>query len=354
MRAALALALATASALAAPAAVHAAPAPQAPATPEPARPSDHMQAVAASPLKRIKLTGIVGRVVNITFNPKEAIYRVAFGTEGIWEGPQAGPNGQVVPLKNNLPLWPVAPGHTNLVVTTVDADGHEYPYQFDLTSLPATSESPVPIASLTSAGAGSEAATDAQEATFGLIVRNSEAEREEQAAKARAAYQARLASWQQRQAAARDAQARASLAASSAGPWAPGTAPFASSGEPAPTCNSRYVGWGSTAIAPVNVCDNGQMTFLRYQGQLRPPSVFILGPDGKEQALIPFMRGDTLVVPRVVKEMHLYSGQTALYVFNRAYNPAGVNPATGTLADPGAGTISPGVQRVLKRAADAR
>lgn len=354
MRAALALAVTAGVALAAPTAVQAAPALQSPGT-DLADPTDHMQAVAASPLKRIRLTGIVGRVVNITFSPKEAIYRVAFGTEGIWEGPQAGSNGQAVPLKNNLPLWPVAPGHTNLIVTTVDADGHEYPYQFDLRSLPARPETPAAGASLASTGSvGTEEAADAQEATFGLIVRNSEAEREEQAAKARAAYQARLAAWQQRQAAARDAQARTTLAASSGGPWASSTAPFALSGEPSPACNPRYVGWGSTAIAPVSVCDNGQMTFLRYQGQLRPPSVFILGPDGKEQALIPFMRGDTLVVPRVAKEMHLYSGQTVLYLFNRAYNPAGINPATGTLADPGTGTTSPGVQRVLKRAADAR
>jgi len=102
------------------------------------------------------------------------------------------------------------------------------------------------------------------------------------------------------------------------------------------------------------VCDNGQMTFLRYQGQLRPPSVFILGPDGREQALIPFMRGDTLVVPRVAKEIHLYSGRTVLYIFNRAYDPAGSNPVTGGLADPGTGTVSPNVRRVLRSVANGR
>lgn len=339
MRASLIVALATGTALA-PGAVFGAP------SLEPTRsgPVDHMQAVTASALKRIRLTGIVGRVVNITFNPKEAIYRVAFGTAGIWEGPQAGGNGQAVALKNNLPLWPVQPGHTNLVVTTVDADGHEYPYQFDLTALPARSEDPALTASLASTRTSAktdEDVGDASDATFGLIVRNSEAERAEQEEKARAAHEARILQWQQRQAAARAVQARASLAASNA------------AGEPGPSCNPRYVGWGSTAIAPVSVCDNGQMTFLRYQGQLRPPSVFVLGPDGKEQALIPFMRGDTLVVPRVAKEMHLYSGQTVLYIFNRAYNPAGVSPVTGGLADPDTGTVSPGVRRVLRSAGDA-
>lgn len=344
MRASLILALAAGTALA-PAATLASSSP----TPAPASasgPIDHMQAVTASALKRIRLTGIVGRVVNITFNPKEAIYRVAFGTAGIWEGPQAGGNGQTVALKNNLPLWPVQPGHTNLVVTTVDADGHEYPYQFDLTALPAQSEVPALTASLVSTGAGAKVANDASddvsEATFGLIVKNSEAERAEQEEKARVAREARAAQWQQRQAAAHAAQARASLAASNA------------AGEPGSSCNPRYVGWGSGAIAPVSVCDNGQMTFLRYQGQLRPPSVFVLGPDGKEQALIPFMRGDTLVVPRVAKEMHLYSGQTVLYIFNRAYDPAGVSPATGGLADPGTGTVSPGVRRVLRSTGNAR
>ncbi|WP_420608305.1 TrbG/VirB9 family P-type conjugative transfer protein [Novosphingopyxis sp.] len=310
-----------------------------------------MQAVTASPLKRIRLTGVVGRVANITFNPKEAIYRVAFGTAGIWEGPQASGNGQAMALKNNLPLWPVQPGHTNLVVTTVDADGHEYPYQFDLTALPAPPEPSGVTASLASTGAGARAegtagSEDAPEATFGLIVKNSEVERAEQAMKAQAASQVRIALAQQRQAAAREAQARTSLAAAGTGPE--------TAGELGPACNPRYVGWGSAAIAPVSVCDNGQMTFLRYQGQLRPPSVFVLGPDGKEQALIPFMRGDTLVVPRVAKEMHLYSGQTALYIFNRAYNPAGINPATGGLADPGTGTVSPGVRRVLRSAGRGR
>ena len=348
MRASLVVTLAAGTAFATPTVVLGAPSP-APQPTAPAGPTDHMQAVSASPLKRIRLTGVVGRVANITFNPKEAIYRVAFGTAGIWEGPQATGNGQAVALKNNLPLWPVQPGHTNLVVTTVDADGREYPYQFDLTALPAQPESSS-TASLASTGAGSRPEEpgndDAQEATFGLIVKNSEAERAEEAAKAQAASQARLAWAQQRQAAAREAQARASLAAAGAGPEA--------AGEPGPACNPRYVGWGSTAIAPVSVCDNGQMTFLRYQGQLRPPSVFVLGPDGKEQALIPFMRADTLVVPRVAKEMHLYSGETVLYIFNRAYNPAGTDPATGALADPGTGTVSPGVQRVLKGAGNAR
>lgn len=314
--------------------------------PGPSGPVDHMQAVSASPLKRIRLTGIVGRVVNITFRSKEAIYRVVFGTAGIWEGPQAGANGQTVPLKNNLPLWPVQPGHTNLVVTTVDADGREYPYQFDLIALPAEPEAPAARASLASVGsaARSQGATDTEvaEATFGLIVTNSEAERVEQAERARAVREARLAQWQQRQVAVRETQARAALAASS------------TADEPGPSCNPRYIGWGSTAIAPVSICDNGQMTFLHYQGQLRPPSVFILGPDGKEQALIPFMRGDTLVVPRVAKELHLYSGQTVLYIFNRAYSAGGVNPLTGALADPDTGTVSPGVRRMIRSAGHAR
>lgn len=310
------------------------------------KPVDHMQAVEASPLKRIRLTGVIGRVVNITFSPKEAIYRVVFGTAGIWEGPQAGSNGQAVALKNNLPLWPVQPGRTNLVVTTVDADGHEYPYQFDLTALPAPVDSTDALASLASARTGapgpSTSNEEADDITFGLIVRNSEAERAEKAEKARAAAETRAALAQQRQAAIREVQARSSLASST------------EAGEPGPGCNPRYVGWGSAVIAPVSVCDNGQMTFLRYQGQLRPPSVFVLGPDGKEQALIPFMRGDTLVVPRVAKEMHLYSGQTVLYIFNRAYDPAGVNPATGGLADPGTGTVSPAVRRVLRSTRNAR
>jgi len=343
MRASLVLALAAGTTLA-PAAVLAAPSP-APAPASSSGPVDHMEAVTASPLKRIRLTGIVGRVVNITFNPKEAIYRVAFGTAGIWEGPQAGGNGQAVALKNNLPLWPVQPGHTNLVVTTVDAEGHEYPYQFDLTALPALSEAPAITASLASTGAVARtdgaAGDDVSEATFGLIVKNSEVERAEQAEKARVVHEARVVQWQQRQAAAQQTRARASLAESSA------------AGDPGPNCNPHYVGWGGAAIAPVSVCDNGQMTFLRYQGQLRPPSVFVLGPDGKEQAVIPFMRGDTLVVPRVAKEMHLYSGQTVLYIFNRAYNPAGVSPMTGGLADPGTGTVSPGVRRVLRSAGNA-
>lgn len=308
------------------------------------KPVDRMLAVDASPLKRIRLTGVIGRVVNITFSPREAIYRVVFGTAGIWEGPQAGANGQAVALKNNLPLWPVQVGHTNLVVTTVDAEGHEYPYQFDLTSLPAQPEPTEGTATLAAAGTAAphpEAGEEA-DAVDGLIVRNTEAERAEAAAKARAVAEARAVVAQQRQAVVRETQARSALATTT------------EAGEPGPGCNPRYVGWGSTAIAPVSVCDNGQMTFLRYQGQLRPPSVFILGPDGKEQALIPFMRGDTLVVPRVAKEMHLYSGQTVLYIFNRAYDPAGVNPATGGLADPGTGTVSPAVRRVLRSNRNAR
>lgn len=273
----------------------------------------NMRVVPYNPLQRVRVIGTVGRATNFTYGRREHIVRVVFGEEGLWEGPASEDlkNG----LKNNLPLWPRKAGQTNLVVTTEDDKGDEHAYQYVLISR-ATQEG------------------DDPEATYGLVHTNFARERAEQLQQIQATVQTRRVAWRAAHALQLEAAARAKLAEDRAN---------------APR-NRHYTGQGDVAIAPVSVSDDGQQTYLRYQGAMRVPAVFTVAPDGSEQAATTSMDGETLVVHRVADELHLRLGGAVLYVWNRAYNPVGISPATGLQADPETGTSSPHVLRSLRRA----
>lgn len=281
--------------------------------PSASREDANMTVVPYDPLQRVRVIGTVGRATNITFGPKEHIVRVVFGDEGLWEGP--APEDVKGGLKNNLPLWPRKEGQTNLVVTTEDDKGDEHPYQYVLISR--------------SAREG-----DDPEAVYGLVHTYPERDQAERVERSRAAGQAQRVAWQAAHARQLETQARAKLAADRA------SAPR----------NWHYIGQGNPSLAPVAVSDDGQQTFLRYQGASHIPAVFTVAPDGSEQTAMTSMDGETLVVHQVTAELHLRLGAAVLYVWNRAYNPVGVNPATGQQADPETGTSSPNVVRTLRQA----
>lgn len=278
----------------------------------------NMRVVPYKPMQRVRLIGTVGRVTNITYNKKETISRVTFGDDfgsddvvkhdTFWAPPEPAEVAKA-PLKNNLPLWPRRPGKTNLTVTTFDEKGEEHVYQYDLISRPA-----------------SEA--DDPEAIYGLTytygAREAEARRE-----------AQTIAYAPVAAARQEARARARLAADRA----------------AAPRNWHYTGQGNMSLAPVETWDDGQQTFLRYQGQQHVPAVFTVAPDGSEQTAMTSMDGEILVVHQVDAELHLRLGASVLYIWNRAFNPIGVNPSTGAPADPGTGTSSPNVVRVIRQAA---
>lgn len=281
--------------------------------PTASREDTNMRVVPYDPLQRVHVIGTVGRATNITYGRKEHIVRVVFGDEGLWEGP--APDDVKGGLKNNLPLWPRRAGQTNLVVTTEDDKGDEHPYQYVLIGRPA-------------------AEGDDPEAIFGLVHTYAAREQAERVERSRATAEAQRASWRIAHAQQLETQARARLAADRAGA----------------ARNWHYVGRGNPSLAPTQISDDGQSTYLRYQGASHLPAVFTVAPDGSEQTAMTSMDGETLVVHQVADELHLRLGAAVLYVWNRAYNPIGVLPGTGQKADPETGTSSPNMVRTLRRA----
>jgi type IV secretion system protein VirB9 len=112
--------------------------------------------------------------------------------------------------------------------------------------------------------------------------------------------------------------------------------------------NMRYDGWATeadrAALAPSEMWDDGQRTYLRYPGNRRIPVAWQVMADGKEGVVgqstdtDPTTSGVLLVVQGVVPMLRLRDGGAVLCIVNRAYDPTGRNPGTGT--------VDPGVQRL--------
>lgn len=122
--------------------------------------------------------------------------------------------------------------------------------------------------------------------------------------------------------------------------------------------NRSYDGQGTpedrTALAPMAtatlpaIWDDGQRTYLRYPGNRRPPMPYQVFPDGTEavvgQSTNPdaATNGTLLVLHGVFPMIRLRDGTSILCIVNRAYDPVGQNPGTGT--------VSPDVLRVSRSA----
>lgn len=258
----------------------------------------HIRTVTYNPLVREEIINRIGRATNITYGPREFIVRVTFGRPGSWEGPEdkGDKGGSGVELKNNLPLWPRLVGRSNLIVVTEDDKGAQYSYQYVMVVRP-------------------EQDDDDPEATYGLIYRYPSREAVERTDRANAAAQAQRAVSAVRQAQAQTESARARLARDQA---------------EAPR-NWHYVGQGNVALAPVAVWDDGQRTFLRFQGQQVVPAVFTVGADGAELSVPhPAAQGDTIILPRIMAKIVLRLGGAVLAIHNKSYDPYGTDPGTGT------------------------
>lgn len=122
--------------------------------------------------------------------------------------------------------------------------------------------------------------------------------------------------------------------------------------------NSAYDGQGTAAdraaLAPAPsatepaIWDDGQRTFLRYPGNRRPPMPYQVLPNGTEAVVgqsthpDPTTNGNILVLHGVFPMIRLRDGNSVLCLVNRAFNPTGQNPGTGT--------VSPDVLRVIRQA----
>lgn len=103
--------------------------------------------------------------------------------------------------------------------------------------------------------------------------------------------------------------------------------------------NYRYVAQGSPSLAPTSIWDNGYSTVMTFPGNTAIPSVFVLKPDGKEATATYSVHANTVEIAQTAREIRLRYGGTVLDIFNLGYNTAGQNPGTGT--------VSPSVTRVL-------
>ena len=106
--------------------------------------------------------------------------------------------------------------------------------------------------------------------------------------------------------------------------------------------NWHYIAQGDRTLLPLEVFDNGFSTVFRFPGNVRIPSVFAIDPDGREATPNYAVKGDLVQVDSIARGWRLRDGQTVLCIWNRAFDPVGRNPGTGT--------TSPDVQRVVKEA----
>jgi len=105
------------------------------------------------------------------------------------------------------------------------------------------------------------------------------------------------------------------------------------------TRNYHYVAQGSPSLTPVAVWDNGYSTMFQFPGNERIPAIFTINPDGKEATASYSVNGGDVEIGQTAREFRLRDGNTVLNVYNLGYNTVGANP--------GSGTISPDINRII-------
>jgi type IV secretion system protein VirB9 len=265
--------------------------------PPPGAADPHIRTVPYDQMNRTVLVGEIGRETTITFGAGERIGRVVFGQPDaeLWVGPDPK-DVKDQALQNNLPLWPLKIGSTNMQVTTALPDGSQRIYQFAL------------FAKVPDSNGG-----DDPDVTFGLIFTYPQVVRQEA-----------VTAWKARKAEADKAAAKARLAVD------------VFYGER----NWSYVArpnktWVANAWPKPDVSDNGQLTAFRFQGNVAEPAIYIVdtplcGPGGHER-LAPFADQDGLkVIQATAQHFRLRLGDAVMEVCNLNFDPVGQNPGTGT------------------------
>ena len=229
----------------------------------------HIQQVAYNPLNVVRLVGNPTNSTQVIFGAGEEIMQVAIGDADAWLAQPAGNLLFIKPVRIAL--------STNMQVVTKRLDGSTRSYQFRL--FPARRNQQ-----------GASSAVFA----VGFTYPDDDA--------------------RTRTALSNDKAMTSHLAQA----WAEGPR------------NWRYVAQGSTAIEPVEVSDNGQQTAFRFPGNMRLPTIYTAAPDGSETIVAYTMIGDRAVVQTTARSFTLRDGQEVLRIANRAFDPIGRNPGTGT------------------------
>jgi type IV secretion system protein VirB9 len=97
------------------------------------------------------------------------------------------------------------------------------------------------------------------------------------------------------------------------------------------TMNWNYDGQGDLALAPAEVWDDGQSTFLRFPGNRRVPAIFSVLADGREAAVnYSANTAGLITIHQTNGSFRLRDGGLVLCIVNRAFDPTGRNAGTGT------------------------
>ena len=101
--------------------------------------------------------------------------------------------------------------------------------------------------------------------------------------------------------------------------------------------NTQYEGQGDRDLAPSSTAtepamwDDGQSTFLRFPGNRRLPTFFVIHPDKREASVnYSVATNGVVTLHQTAGEFRLRDGNQVLCIFNRAFDPTGRNPGTGT------------------------
>jgi type IV secretion system protein VirB9 len=95
--------------------------------------------------------------------------------------------------------------------------------------------------------------------------------------------------------------------------------------------NWNYDGQGDRELAPTEMWDDGQSTFLRFPGNRRLPAIFSVLADGREAAVnYSANTAGLITIHQTNGSFRLRDGGLVLCIFNRAFDPTGRNPGTGT------------------------
>lgn len=247
-----------------------------------------------NPNQVYQLTGFYGYHISIFFAPDEVVEKATAGFPDAWDVTTHG-NFVTVKPADKEPA-------TNLLVVT-----NRRTYNFDM-------RAKAPGKQL-----GGAYATDAEQ-IFMLRFRYPDDERAaEQAARARAELQERLAN-------ARSAEERARITALAQLPQKP--------------INKAYFYQGTSALAPYEAWDDGVFTYMRFYAEQDLPAVFVVNEDGTESVANKHFEKDVMVVERVAKRFTLRKGKSVACVWNE-------NPDMHT-APANTGATERGGERVIK------
>jgi type IV secretion system protein VirB9 len=111
--------------------------------------------------------------------------------------------------------------------------------------------------------------------------------------------------------------------------------------EQVPPVNRNYWYCGSPALRPVAASDNGIETRLTFGARSALPAVFVLNAEGTESLVNFSMHQGVMVIERIAHRFVLRRGTLTGYIVNKGFTATGARLASGT--------ISPGVERVVRR-----